>query len=238
MKRKRRDVAAGKVLAIYRPMPSAKRRRTSFVQGVDRTGGFYGRYGHDGELKFFDFNAIDAIVAPNGTITGSIINIAQGVTESQRIGRKCTIRSMHWQASLTLPGANGAASPPASDRVRVIVYLDRQCNGAAAAIGDILALNIIDSFRNLANQGRFQLLHDKFYPLNYQTLSSDNAGTQDACTLIKNFSFYKKLNIPIEYSGTTGAIGEIRSNNIGILLEGQVGVAGFNGRIRFRFSDR
>jgi len=54
------------------------------------------------------------------------------------------------------------------------------------------------------------------------------------------FEMYKKCNIPIEYSGTTGAITEIRSNNIFLLAssDGQADdLVTMVGNCRVRFSD-
>ncbi len=51
-----------------------------------------------GELKFHDLDIDDATIASNGTIAQVSCNlIAQGVTEVQRIGRKCILRSVNWR---------------------------------------------------------------------------------------------------------------------------------------------
>ena len=57
-------------------------------------------------------------------------------------------------------------SSAASNLVRIIVYLDRQCNGAAAGVTDLLESASYLSFRNLANQSRFKFLYDKTIPIN------------------------------------------------------------------------
>ncbi len=238
-KRKRVSPAAS-ALMVYRPYgkPYTKRRRT-FRAGYDRVGGFYGRYaGRNAELKFHDVDLDDAVVAVAGAVVPTAIIIPQGVTESQRVGRKCTIRSINWRYQLTLPEQDAVASPAASDSIRMIVFIDKQANGATATATDILESDSWKSFRNLANSGRFTILMDKVHNLNYPTLASDGAGVVSSASYTEDHMFYKTCNIPIEYSSTTGAIGEIRSNNISIFTMSSNGVCGFSSKWRVRFSDQ
>ncbi len=205
-----------------------------FVPGFNRTSGFYGRYGKGGELKFHDVDLDDATVAAGAIVTPSINLIAQGTTESQRIGRKCTIRSINWRFSLLLSPATASAAT--SDTLRIIMFLDKQCNGATAANTDVLESASYLSFNNLANKGRFRTLMDRVYNINSAAGGGDGT-TEDYGPVDISDSFFKKCNIPIEFNSTTGAIGEIRSNNIGVLLMSRAGIVGFASKIRLRFSD-
>ncbi len=237
-KRKRKDAASGKVLAVYTASKRRKYTRRSFVPGVDRTGGYYGRYsGRSGELKFLDTTLDDAVIAQSGVITTSINLIAQGVTESERVGRKCTIKSVYWSGALTLPELSAAANPGGADRVRLILYVDKQCNGATATQAGILETTAYDSFRNLSNSGRFQILVDKKFTINYLTLSAVNGSAMEHAQVVRQFDLYKRCNLPIEFDNTTGALTEIRSNNIGVLIMCANGLAGIGSRFRIRFSD-
>lgn len=244
-KRKRSYSPRANALLIARPYkrPTLARRNAMIpvVPGRTRIGGNYGRYAPmGGELKFFDVDLDDSIVASGGTITDSVNKIVQGVTEIQRIGRKCTIRSFNWHYRMQIGEKTDQAGPVSGDAVRVILYLDKQCNGAVvAAVTDILETADWQSFRNLANSGRFNILMDKTHVLNYNTMASHGfaADTFDLANVIRDFSFYKKCSIPIEFSGTTGAITEIKSNNLGILILSSNGLAGFFSKIRLRFSD-
>lgn len=224
-------------LAVYRPYKRPYKK--AFVAGKDRTGGYYGRFGKGkvGELKFHDVTLDDAIVATSAAITASVNLIAQGVTESTRVGRKCTIRSVHWRYQVTLPKVDAASTSKPGDSLRILLYVDKQCNGATIAGSDLFETDDIHSFRNLANSNRFTILCDKIHNIGYQGMASDGAGVVSQEKVVKNFNIYKKLMLPIEYSSTTGAIGEIRSNNIGVLLISASGEAGFNSNIRLRFSD-
>ncbi len=221
-------------------MRKAKRQKTGGVYGAQRgylrTSGFYGRYSAPtGELKFFDSNLDDAVVDTGGAVTDSINKIAQGTTESNRDGRKCTVTSVHWRYELSLPEADALATPNASDAVRVIMYVDKQANGAAIAVLDLLQTADYQSYYNLANSSRFRVLMDKTHQINYKTLASDGAAVVSSSQVLQEYSKNCQVRLPLEFSDTTGAITEIRSNNVGILLISRNGIAGLNSKLRVRF---
>ncbi len=210
------------------------------VPGFTRTSGNFGRYGpqvSNPELKYHDIDVDDAVIAATGTIqnTGSVNLIAQGTSEVQRIGRKCVIRSIGWRYNITLPSATSAAKT--SETVRVIMYLDKQANGATAAVTDIIKTDNYQSFNNLSNKSRFRTLHDKTYDLIIPTMADLAGPSTNTGEFTVNASFYKKCNIPLEFSSTAGAITEIRSNNLGVLLLSAGGHAVFDSKMRLRFSD-
>ena len=186
------------------------------------------------ELKFHDVDLDDAIVAAAGGLTDSINKIPQGVTEITRVGRKCTIRQIGWKFDVELPETTLSSST--ADIVRVIMYLDKQANGASASITDIIESADYQSFNNLSNKNRFRTLMDRTYDLKAAAGGGDGT-TEDYGVDLVHDSFYKKVNIPIEYNSTAGAITEITSNNIGVLLITKNGKAGFKSKIRLRFSD-
>ncbi len=217
-----------------------KRKLSQMVAmpGFTRTTGFYGRYAPGtGELKFHDVAVDDAVVPTAGAILDSINLIPQGVTEKTRVGRKCVIRSINWRFNYSLPAQADQADIGTGETIRIIMFLDKQCNGATATVLGILETADYQSFNNLANKGRFRTLMDRTYPLNRINSVTDGASTSSSALLTYCDTFFKKVNIPIEFDNTTGAITEIRSNNVGVLFITQAGVAGFNSNVRVRFSD-
>ncbi len=212
---------------------------TGAARGYQRTAGFYGRFtGPMPELKFHDLDVDDASVAANGNIAQASCNlIAQGVTESQRIGRKCTIKSIGWRFRTQLLPT--AVSNATGTVLRVILYLDKQCNGATATVTGILESDDFQSFNNLANKNRFRTLMDRTYDMN--ATSGSGRGSTDTLAFGENNctdSYFAKVNLPIEFDSTTGAITEIRSNNIGVLLVTPDGtLMSFTSKMRLRFSD-
>jgi len=208
--------------------------RQRLVPGDERIGGFYGRFsGPAGELKFFD-TALSFTVDSTGEVpaTGQLALIPQGVTESTRVGRKATVKSIQIRASALYDPSVGVT---AVGLVNIYVVQDTQCNGAAAAITDVLTgNNMATAMINLANSGRFRILKK------IQHAFIPKAGATTAFnTDIFQIEFYRKVDIPIEYSSTTGAITEIRSNNI-FLLAGATSTddtVTITGNCRLRFSD-
>lgn len=244
LKRKRSYSPAANALAVYRPFKSPYKRpyvkSRKFIPGVDRTGGFYGRYAsRDGELKFHDVDLDDAIIAVGGQVTPTINIIPQGITEVTRIGRKCTIKSINWRFRLTLQENDAVATPGNVETTRVILYQDKQCNGATAAVTDLLETDDVHSFRNLANSGRFNFIYDKIYAMNYMGMASDGVGLVSQGPNSREISMYKKCDIPLEFnsSASDGSLATIRSNNLGVMLVCLSGTASFNSKIRLRFSD-
>lgn len=176
-------------------------------------------YGTHGELKFYDELNINFSSAPEttGTIwSSSLINIVQGTGESQRIGRKVTVSGigLHWTANLQVQ----SEAQFASDTYRVILYQDKQTNGTAAVPSDLLEAPVsILSFRNLANSNRFRILYDKNFEINAKT-GGETASVFTTGQITAIPKMWVATNVACEFSGTTGNISEIRSNNFGILV--------------------
>lgn len=251
----------GAVVPVYYS-PGAFGPTTKTGPGFTRNVGDYGRYsqvrpgsgcGLASEKKYHDVDVDDAVVAQSVAIVATICTIPQGTTAVKRVGRKCCIKNIAWRFEISLPDVKEATDPVnvvEGDTVRVMMYLDSQCNGLAApgsGVTGILETDDYLSFNNLSNKGRFRVLFDRFYTLN--RLAALVANPFDTNTrlyttpeVIVADSFYKKCDIPIEWdtNNTTGAIGSIRSNNLGILLISRNGTASavsFKSSIRLRFED-
>ncbi len=235
----------------YRRYTGRKRKRL-YRPGYDRQVGFYGRnikrrkYAmrthNGGEKKFYDMELDDASLASTGnflgktsigpnTNSGTIVDLVQGTSESQRIGRKCTITKIHARMNFEfLPGSNPnlGMSDNAHETIRFILYWDKQCNGAAASFTDLIETDVYNSYRNLANVKRFVILYDKIWAWNSTAVGAADAVDQQVGTAINQVSnrviadyqinFSINVFIPIEFANTDGALTGIRSNNIGIMV--------------------
>ncbi len=222
----RRGAAAGKKRrAAGRTLPSA-------MAGYQRTVGYYGGAK---ELKFFDTDIALADVLAIGSVWEPSLNlIPQGTEQSQRIGRKCTLKSINVRFNVKLGSQTGPLA--ASETVRVMVVLDKQCNGLAATVAGLLETANYQSFNNLAEKSRFRVLCDRTYDLNAQA-SSGAAGADETAPVVINDTLFKSVNLPIEFNeGATGAITEIRSNNVFMLAIAEIGgLASIDGTARVRF---
>ncbi len=188
------------------------------------------------ELKFVDTAEADSAIGAAGEIyEDSVVEIDQGTGDSNRVGRKVIVRSMHMRYSVSLP--NTSAGGSTSDILRIIVYQDKQANGATAAVTDILEAANIFSFNNLSNKGRFRSLMDKTHNIG-STTGAGNGTTNVFGKKEEHYDWHSKdLSIPLEYKGTGNAIADLTSNNIGILAVSEGGLATLETNVRVRFTD-
>lgn len=205
------------------------------VPGFTRAVGFYGRFNRQApgaiEKKFFD-TAVSFLVDSTGEVpaSGQWALIPQGDTESTRDGRKATIKSIQFRGvAVFSPGAGATACTT----MYFYVVQDTQCNGAAAAVTDVFTSNVLGTaLINLNNSGRFRILKKIVVSFN------PSAGATTAYNqMIRPIEFFLPCNIVMDWSSTTGAITEIRSNNIFILAgaantDDAIAVDG-NARLRF-----
>ncbi len=205
-----------------------------FRPGYNRTGGSYGRYHTHkaAELKFHDFQLNDSTVANTWTVTPSINLIPQGTTEITRIGRSATIKKIQWKWRVNILA--GTTPSGAQDVFRLVMYIDEQCNGSAATAVELFEVDDFQSYRNLANSHRFKVLYDRTFALN-SFAGAGNGTANDFSGTGKIGGMYKTVNVPIEWDATTGAITEIRSNNIGVMMISENGACAFESQIRLRF---
>ncbi len=191
-----------------------------------------------GERKFHDIDVDNgaAVISTTGNIqnSGTIAVIPQGTTEITRIGRKAVIRNINirWNAFIE----SGTNMGLTSAYFRMILYWDKQANTATATVLQILESAHWNSFRNLANGERFEILLDKFVPM-ICTAAAGNGTANDFANTIARGEYFKKCEIPIEYDASLGAITEITSNNICILLISQQALMKFESKVRLRFTD-
>lgn len=147
------------------------------------------------EVKFYDIGITFTI--PNGpSFVGSICynSIAQGLGGSNRIGLSVSVKSFSYKMNLDLPLA---ATGPTN--VRVIVFWDKQSNGAQPGVTDLLTAANINSFLSMAYKERFTVLRN-----HYCSLSPN--GTQ---TIF--LDEYIKINMQSQYTdaGTIPRTGSI-----------------------------
>jgi len=232
-------------LASYRKFSVPKK-----YQGYLRTGGFYGRYnkfdqrvmrGLGVEKKFLDTACNDPALDTTWTqvATGSSIHVlAQGTTGSTRIGRKVTLTDILLHGHCGTGSLGDVESAPVPIHVKVAVVLDKQANGAVPSASDIWVTDSsINSFNNLANKGRFKILymwHETLHP----TAGAGNGDAEnDWAGEMKIIEWAKKVKIPVEFSSTTGAITEIKSNNITIWTCASAAVGSVTLNCRVRYTD-
>ncbi len=233
-------------------MPQFKRRSTRSrmgygrsYSGARRTGrtrtvGYYGRFrrrptGYLGEIverKFHEIGLGDAVVTAAMTIHNLNL-IPQGITEITRIGRKANISKLNIKGVIEIEAQTDAQS--SMDTVRIMVVLDKQCNGATMTAVQLLLSDTMLSFNNLVNKGRFKVLHNEVHTITgHVALSTTFGPSQKYFEINKVF----KKPIPIEFDGVTGAVTEIRSNCLYYLTQAfDGGDVKIEAEARVRFTD-
>jgi len=182
------------------------------------------------EVKFFD-TALSFLFDNTGEVpaTGQLALIPQGDTESTRDGRKAVIKSIQIRGTMSFVPA---ALATATEVTYLYLVLDRQANGAAAAITDVFTSNVMRSNNlELNNSKRFKILKK------WVTAFNSGAGATTAYNnVVVPLEYYKKCNIPMDWNSTAGAITEIKSNNL-FLCAGslQDDLTTFTGSCRLRF---
>lgn len=231
------------------PVGGGKIRRT----GRTRTVGYYGRFSGashpNQELKYMDQEIdIDPITSAFTdptipTTAGTLVVIPQNTSQSGRIGRYSRIVSIAWSYTLTLKPQDVAVAPnvgPLSNIVRIVLFVDTQANALAPVATDLFQnAATFDSFRNLDNSTRFMVLMDRRITLDVKGVGGGaNATKCNSGSTLHNGNFFKKINIPIEYAGATGAIGEIKSNNISCFIAAHTtAISSFKSHMRIRYTD-
>lgn len=239
-KRRRLMSRQAKNVLAYRSLPRRYTyAKSSVVPGYTRTGGYYGRMRGPNapELKFIDAQlALTAgvnVTVSSTFATGACCLIPQGDTESSRDGRQANIMSIYVKGFVGM--VSGTATVAAANFYWFLI-LDTQANGAFPAASDIwTGSSSWELMRNLEYNDRFKILATKVVSLKaFAGVSGAYGGD------VRPFNVFHKCNIPITWASTTGAITEIRQNNIimawGIdTTLGGTGAVALDGIVRVRF---
>ncbi len=176
-----------------------------------------------------ELKAVDTAVSLNCDTTGAILllnGVAPGTALNERVGRQIMMDRLSYRLQGTVTAATGV-----DQFHRFMIVLDRQPNGAALAINNVI-LGGVTSQVDLSNQKRFKILHDERYYLNAS--GEPGSGTVYGGDI--------GLRTRVQYnSGTAGTVADIATNSLYLIVLGSI-VAGATagavaGSIRVRFSD-
>ncbi len=206
---------------------ASKRRRISRPQvGFLRTGGYYRPNGFKQELKFYDNQTSGTFTAAGTTVFTPLQNLKAGTGESDRVGRKIVLRSLQVKSSFRLGAIDDQTGLDAHQKLRYAIVIDKQSNGSAPDIEDIYQTNgisLTQQFPNLENKGRFRILFQRVYTMNFAAAAggfNSVAAATELSAAPKEFKVEKfiKLNIPVYFSGVLGLNTEFKSNNIFVFV--------------------
>ena len=192
------------------------------------------------ERKFYDTSYAAATIPVTGSITSNTVcDVAAGTGESQRVGRKICVKQLIIKGYAFLPDATDKQNT--ADFVKIVVYGDKQANGAAATIANLLSSADVLSFNNLDNSMRFKTLASKIVTLHASGVGHGESSTPASSTQtgrgLRHFVINIPLNAIIEFSGTGGGVADLTSNNIGIYAITQAGDIQLEYKVRIRYTD-
>jgi len=102
------------------------------------------------------------------------------------------------------------------------VFKDSQCNGVQATVTSILDSANVFSFYNEDNipengPKRFIIYYDEFHTINAAGVGFQGTYIESG-TNRRLFQLNHKLNVPVQFNSTTGAITEQNTNTLGLLV--------------------
>jgi hypothetical protein len=157
----------------------------------------------------FDAKAVTTLCSQTCNTTGAatLINgIVPGYAVDQRLGRVVTIDRIDGIIEVGVTATTGI-----DQYQRWMLVLDRQPNGAALAVTDVLDSTAINSHLNLANRSRFKVLADHVLALN----ASGEPGSRR--TYVARIPMNDRV---VFNSGTAGTIADIVTTSIYFLTVG------------------
>lgn len=216
----------------------ARLRRNRLPLNI-RTGGFLGLENkfYDTSIAYTSFSAAETWQLFNPGTVNCISAPAQGDGESNRDGRKFVITSMHIKGAWRLPTTVNQTQSGTYPSVRIIVYLDKQANGAVPTISQIVQdTGDINSFRNLQYTKRFDVLKDRTY---FFTRPQVYDGTNiEWGQVVRQFKFNKKFKTPLEVNmnNTSAGVSGVVDHAIGIVAVSTADdvAVKYSARIRFK----
>lgn len=150
------------------------------------------------ELHYLDTTETDN-VSSSGDISGLTL-MATGDTDVTREGNKILAHDVY------VRGYAQIHTSALQSIVRIILFVDKECDGVAPTVANVLQTTSYLSPLNQNFSKRFVVLHDRSMALN------------DTGENSKPFKFYVKVPFHIHYDGTSANITDAKENQIFLLL--------------------
>lgn len=163
------------------------------------------------ERNYVDLASAAYVNDSTGSIT--LLNtVAQGASNSQRIGKKWTMRSIQMRGAV-IAGTTGVLA----QFTNILVY-DKRPTGALPAITDILVSSNSNSFNNDNNVGRFRIIRRWDGLIQGGQVLATNPVTEGSS---QDFDYFVKLNLPVvNKAAGTGVIADIEEGALYLVTVG------------------
>lgn len=177
------------------------------------------------ETKYTNISIASANIPLAGVVNGSILcGITQGLTDGQRTGNHIRVKEI---------AIRGSFSDSVPVLGRIILFWDKQPNGAAPAFGELISQADVNGTYNHdtvvgAGGSRFKILRDQRV-----ALVPEIAATAD----IKLFRASVKCNEAITFDGSTGTVTDMVTNNLCVAFIASAATMDFGGYIDIAYTD-
>lgn len=164
------------------------------------------------EFKYHDVGAANYACDATAGVVTYLNDIDVGNTAVTRIGRQITIKSIQVEGIIVQEDA--ICGP---NLVRIMIVYDKQTNGAAPTIADIMGGQSSIRFRNLDYRSRFVILYNKTFVIG----QVDNTATQAVCDARpRKVKLYRKCNLKTVYDGTAGGVADCATGGLFMITMG------------------
>jgi len=144
---------------------------------------------------------------PNTTAMMCLFAPSQGDDIANRQGRKIFVKKIRISGVLNVPVQTAQAAADPEQNIRIIVYKDKQTNGAQAQGEELIesgaGSDAIHMYQNLKNLGRFEVMYDKYFVMTQRYLTG-LTGAYVQAGQTKNFKISLKPNCVVNYNATNG----------------------------------
>lgn len=172
-----------------------------------------------------EFDEVDTVLSLQFDTAGALGNCvpvslcAQGLTVNTRKGNAIIIKDIYLSGEAG-PGVNQVLT----QGCRLIVFWDRQPNGAAITAAALLNTTDVSGLNNNSVWDRFKIIYDKRFKVAPANAAAALSPTGDSIVPIQ---MYKKFGKGIEsrFNGAGGAIGQVQTNVLYVCALGDQGPA-------------
>lgn len=181
------------------------------------------------ESKVSDIDTTTINISTTGSFTLLHVPVP-GSDMTQRIGRKTWIKNTYIRGRVQTEAAGQTAATTiqtTAHHARLIVFVDKQPNGATPAVTDLLKEALPESQLNLNNRDRFSILRDQCYVFDPYANNSGVGGSSESNQVALVKEFVKVKQECIFNSNTDGDIDNINSGALFMFWIGS-GTAGTN----------
>jgi len=144
---------------------------------------------------------------PNTSAMLCLFAPTQGDDIANRQSRRIFVKKIRISGVLIVPPQTAQAAADPEQNIRIIVYKDKQTNGAQSQGEDLIesgaGSDAVHMYQNLKNLGRFEVLYDKYFVMSQRYLTGlTGAYVQSGQT--KNFKISLKPNCVVNYNALNG----------------------------------